>query len=229
MLSRLRGLIVLVQFSVTVAFVIVFMYMFRNNAHKVIKIWMKIQIFFLGIKFEIEGELDESCDLNLMNHQSLLDIIVIEYLHSKNLAWVAKKEIEKLPFFGHIIKAPRMISIDREDKAGIIHLIKEVKDRLAKGRPIAMFPEGTRSDGTHLLKFKAGAKMIANKFGMKVQPIIILNTRKILDSKKLKQTPGVVKIIYMEPIQADKKTDWFEKLEKDMNELYQKELAKNDN
>lgn len=223
MLSRIRGIIVLIQFSITVAIVVVAMYLFRNHTHKIIKIWMKIQMFLLGIKLEEVGTLDESCDMVLMNHQSLLDIIVMEHIHSRDLAWVAKKEISELFFFGHIIKAPRMISIDRQNKAGLIHLLKEVKDRLSKGRPIAMFPEGTRSDGSKLLKFKSGAAMVANKLNLKVQPVIILNTRTILDSKKLTATPGIVKVIYLDPIQADKKTDWFEQVEKNMNEVFEKE------
>lgn len=126
-LRKIRGLIVFIQFSISVAIVVFFMYLFRNHTHKVIKIWMKIQMFFLGIKLEIEGNLDESCDLILINHQSMLDIIVMEHLHSRNIAWVAKKEITDLFFFGHIIKAPRMISIDRENKAGLIHLLSEAK------------------------------------------------------------------------------------------------------
>lgn len=223
MLSRIRGIIVLIQFSITVGIVIVFMYTFRKHAHKVIKTWMKIQMYLLGIKLEQVGKLDTSCDMLVLNHQSLLDIIVMEYIHPRNLAWIAKKEITDLVFFGHIIKAPRMISVDREDKAGIIKLLKDCKDRLSKGRPIAVFPEGTRSSGKKMLRFKPGAKMIANKFNLKVQPAIIINTREILDSKNLKQKPGVVKVIYLDPVQADKKTDWFEKLEKDMNKVFNKE------
>jgi 1-acyl-sn-glycerol-3-phosphate acyltransferase len=202
------------------------MYTFRNHTHKVIKGWMKIQMFLLGIKLEQEGKLDTTCDMVVLNHQSLLDIIVMEYIHPRNLAWIAKKEITDLVFFGHIIKAPRMISVDREDKAGIIALLKDCKDRLSKGRPIAMFPEGTRSTGKRMLKFKPGAKMIANKFNLRVQPAIIINTRNILDSKNLKQTPGRVKVIYLDPVQADKKSDWFEKLEEDMNAVYKKEMEK---
>jgi len=224
MLSKLRGIIVLIQFSITVGIVIIAMYLFRKHTHKIIKFWMNIQVYLLGIKLEIKGKLDESCDLLLMNHQSILDIVVMEYLHSKDLAWVAKKEISNLFFFGHIIKAPRMISIDRENKAGIIHLLKEVKDRLSKNRPIAMFPEGTRSDGTKIIKFKSGAAIVANKLNLKVQGAVIINTRIILDSKKLTATPGVVKVIFLDPIQADKKTDWFEQLEKNMNEVFEKEL-----
>ena len=224
MLSRIRGFFVLIQFSITVAIVIALMYTFRTKTHAVIKAWMRIQIFLLGIKIETKGTLDESCDMVVMNHQSLLDIIIMEHLHSKDLAWVAKKEITDLFFFGHIIKAPRMISVDRENKAGIIHLLKESKDRLSKGRPVAMFPEGTRSNGKQMLSFKPGAKMIANKLNLKIQPAIILNTRDILDSKSLKQKPGKVKVIYLEPIEAKKGTDWFEKLELQMNLVFEEEI-----
>ncbi|KAB7886006.1 lysophospholipid acyltransferase family protein [Poseidonibacter ostreae] len=227
-MAKIRGIILLIQFSITVAITVCAMYLFRNHTHKVIKIWMNLQIKFLGIKIQTQGTLDESCDLVLMNHQSLLDIIIVEYLHNRDLAWVAKKEISDLFFFGHIIKAPRMISIDRENKAGIIHLFKEVKDRLDKGRPIAMFPEGTRSDGTKMLKFKAGAKMVANKYKLKVQPVLIFNTRNIVDSKKLEATPGLVKVIYLDPVQADKTTSWFEDTEENMKTLFEEEIKKYD-
>ncbi|OCL83139.1 lysophospholipid acyltransferase family protein [Arcobacter porcinus] len=222
-MRKIRGLFVAIQFSITVAFVILFMYIFRNHTHKVIKVWMKIQIFFLGIKIEIEGKADESCDLLLLNHQSMLDIIVIEYLHKRDIAWVAKQEITDMFFFGHIIKAPRMISIDRENKAGLIHLINEVKDRLSKDRPIAIFPEGTRSDGTFMGDFKAGAKMVGNKYGLKVQPIVLFGTRNIVDSQKLEASPGIVKIVYLEPVIASKETSWYEDTEKNMKEVFEKE------
>ena len=224
-MARIRGIILLIQFSITVAITVVLMYVFRNHTHKVIKVWMSFQMFVLGIKLETEGNLDESCDMVLMNHQSLLDIIVMEYIHSRDLAWVAKKEITDLFFFGHIIKAPRMISIDRENKAGIINLLKEAKDRLDKGRPIAMFPEGTRSDGKSMLSFKPGAKMVANKYNLKVQPVVLFNTRNIVDSKKLLANPGVVKVVYLEPVQADKNTDWFEQTEQKMKEVFNKECG----
>ena len=222
-MARIRGIILFIQFSITVAITVILMYIFKNHTHKVIKVWMHFQMFVLGIKLQTEGKLDESCDMILMNHQSLLDIIVMEYIHSRDLAWVAKKEITDLFFFGQIIKAPRMISIDRENKAGIINLLKEAKDRLDKGRPIAMFPEGTRSDGKQMLSFRPGAKILANRYNLRVQPIILFNTRNIVDSKKVLASPGIVKVIYLEPVQADKNTDWFEKIEEKMNETFNKE------
>ena len=222
-MARIRGIILFIQFSITVAITVILMYIFKNHTHKVIKVWMHFQMFVLGIKLQTEGKLDESCDMILMNHQSLLDIIVMEYIHSRDLAWVAKKEITDLFFFGQIIKAPRMISIDRENKAGIINLLKEAKDRLDKGRPIAMFPEGTRSDGKQMLSFRPGAKILANRYNLRVQPIILFNTRNIVDSKKVLASPGIVKVVYLDPVQADKNTDWFEKIEEKMNETFNKE------
>ena len=86
-----------------------------------------------------------------------------------------------------------------------------------------MFPEGTRSDGKSMGSFKPGAKMVANKHNLKVQPIILFNTRNIVDSKTLKASPGVVKVIYLEPIQASKDTTWFEDTETKMKEVFNKE------
>lgn len=222
-MKRIRGIFIFIQFSITVAIVVLCMYIFRNHTHKVIKIWMNVQMFFLGIKLKIEGKLDESCNMLIMNHQSLLDIIVIEYIHSRHIAWVAKKEITDLFFFGHIIKAPKMISIDRENKAGLIHLLNEAKDRLDRGRPIAMFPEGTRSDGTFMGEFKPGAKMVANKYNLRVQPIILFNTRNIIDSQNVKASSGVVKVVFLKPIQASKDTSWYEDTENLMRERFEAE------
>jgi len=224
-LSKIRGYLIVIQFSITVAITIVLMYLFRNHQHAIRKVWMKLEIKLLGIKFEQQGELDMSCDMVIMNHQSLLDIVVIEYLHERNLAWVAKKEIADLFFFGHIIKAPKMISIDREDKTGIVTLLKETKDRLSKGRPIAIFPEGTRSNGKRISKFKFGAKMVADRHKLRVQPIVLVNTRKILDSKTLVAAPGTVKVIYLDPIVASKKEDWLHETEEKMREILKNELA----
>lgn len=225
-MSKIRGYIILIQFSLTVAVVIILMYIFRKNNHAIRKIWMKIQMKLLGIKLEEVGTVDTSCDMIIMNHQSLLDIVVMEYIHDKNLAWVAKKEISDLFFFGHIIKAPKMISINREDKTGIVTLLREVKDRLSHGRPIAMFPEGTRGDGTTLKKFKSGAKIVADKYNLKVQPVVMLNTRKILDSKTLNAMPGVVKVIYLEPLIAQKSENWLHETEEKMRIILENELKK---
>ena len=200
------------------------MYIFNQHHHKIRKVWTALQVKLLGIKLEIKGELDTTCDMVMMNHQALLDIVIMEHIHPRNLAWVGKKEITDLFFFGHIMKAPKMISINREDKTGIVTLLREGKERLDAGRPIAMFPEGTRSDGKRIAHFKSGARILADKYNLKVQPVVMLHTREVLDSKTLRATPGVVKVIFLEPMVASKESDWFVQIENQMKEVFYKEL-----
>lgn len=224
-LSKIRGFIALIQFVITILIVIVLMYIFNRYNHKIRQVWASMQMKLLGIALEIEGDLDSTADLILINHQSLLDIVITEHLHPRNIAWVAKREIEKLPIFGHILKAPKMISIDRENKAGLVTLLKEVKNRLDNNRPIAIFPEGTRTDGKKILHFKAGAKLIAEKYNLKVQPIVLLNTREILDSKTLNATPGIVKVNYLPSFVVDKNSNWYQDLEISMREIVENNNA----
>ena len=222
--NKIRGYLTLVQLVITVTIVIILMYLFRKNNRKIRQVWGKLQLKLMGITIETQGKVDPNVNMIVMNHQSLLDIILLEALHPKDIAWVAKKEIADLPWFGHILKAPKMIIVERESKSSLVKLLKEAKEKFQQNRPIAIFPEGTRSDGKKLRKFKVGAKMIAEKNNMLVQPIVIVGSKKIFDSQKLTQENGIVKIIYLPTIQAQRKTDWYDKVEIDMTTILQKNL-----
>jgi len=224
-LSNIRGFLTIIQFVVTVLVVIVLMYLFRNNTHIIRRTWAKMQTFLMSFRIKQHGSTSPQATLLVLNHQSLIDIVALEAIYPKNLCWIAKKEIEDIPIFGHIIPAPRMISIDRKDKRSIIKMLKEGKERVSEGRVLAMFPEGTRGRGDKLLKFQSGAKILAEKLDLIVQPAIIVGARHIFDSKNLDAHRGEVKVIYLEPI--DPKTDeaWFEKMYHTMEERLALELA----
>jgi len=95
-----------------------------------------------------------------------------------------------------------------------------------QNRVIALFPEGTRGDGEKLLQFKGGAKLIAQKYNLKVQPIIIRNARKLFDSQNHTNNRGTIEIEYLESRYAKRGTNWFEQIEKKMNEVFDKEKIK---
>jgi 1-acyl-sn-glycerol-3-phosphate acyltransferase len=222
--SKLRAVFTAAQFTITVSIVIILMYIFNSKNHIIRHYWARMQLFLMGVKLEIKGEIDPSSDILMLNHQSILDIVLFEALDNRNLAWIAKKEIANIPWFGRILDAPKMIVVERESKTSLIKLLRDAKDRFKKGRPIAIFPEGTRSNGRTLRKFKAGAKIIAETNHMKVQPIILIGTRDIFDSQNFEQKPGIVKIIYLPTVKAEKKTSWYSDLEEQMKETFRKEL-----
>ena len=223
-MSKIRAIFTISQMILTVTITIILMYLFNKQNRKIRQVWASLQLKLLGIQLEVVGEIDNDADMYIMNHQSVMDIILFEYLLARNTAWVAKKEIADIPWFGRILKAPDMIIVERESKSALIKLLKDSKEKLSQNRPIAIFPEGTRTDGKRLRKFKVGAKMIANKYQLKVQSFVIINSLEILDSKKLTQTPGKVKIICLPTVQADKKTTWYDDVENNMREVLQKEL-----
>jgi len=223
-MGKIRALFTIIQMVITVTITIILMYIFKKQNRKIRIAWASMQMKLLGIKLEIQGSIDESADMYMMNHQSVMDIILFEYLFARNTAWVAKKEIADIPWFGRILKAPDMIIVERESKSALVKLLKDTKEKLAQNRPIAIFPEGTRTDGKRLRKFKVGAKMMANKYKLKVQPLVIIGSLEILDSKKLTQTPGTVKIICLPTVQAQKGSTWYEDTEVLMAETLAKEL-----
>ncbi len=225
-MNKIRGIFTITQMLITVSFVIIFMYIFRSNNRKIRKLWGALQMKLLGVDLEIVGVEDKEADMIIMNHQATMDIVIFEYLASRDIAWIAKKEIGDIPWFGHILKAPHMIMVERESKSSLVKLIKDSKVKLEDNRQIAIFPEGTRTDGTKLRKFKAGAKIIAQKYNLSVQPIVIVGSLDIWDSKKFIQKSGTVKIIYLDTVKADKKTTWYEDTEELMKNTLEKELDK---
>lgn len=224
-LAKIRGFYVMIEFVITVLMTIVLMYTFRNNTHPIRRTWGRLQTFLMGFNIKQIGEASPLTTLLVMNHQSLVDIVALETIYPKNLCWIAKKEIEDIPLFGHIIPAPRMISIDRNDKRSIIKMMKEGKERVSEGRVLAMFPEGTRGHGDKLLKFQSGAKILAEKLDLIVQPTIIVGARHILDSQNLDAHSGEVKVIYLDPINPKEDAQWFEKMYHAMEERLALELA----
>ena len=224
--QKIKAVLILIQFVITVSITIFLMWAFNDKHWYFRKKWASMQAFFIGYKLDIQGSPDPEAKMLLMNHQSLLDIVILEGIYPQNLSWVAKKEIANMTFFGKILTLPKMIILDREDKRkSLVKLFKDVKDRLANARVIAMFPEGTRGDGKTLLPFKSGAKLIAEKLDLKVQPAVIVNTRAIVDSQNFVANKGKITVIYLDPINPKDDPNWFEILQQNMQDTLTKELA----
>lgn len=197
----------------------------RPYARKLSSWFLRLSTFF---STEIEGKEDPEADMFLVNHQSDLDIGIMETITSRDLAWVAKKELFHVPFFGLALRIPEDIAVERESKTSLVKLLRDAKNRLDKGRVITMFPEGTRSTSGKMLPFKSGAKVIADKYKLRVQPIVLMQTAKYYNIKKLYYKPGRIKVIFMDSFIADKSDEnWLKDLRVKMQKVYDNELANN--
>ncbi len=180
----------------------------------------RLSMFLMGAKAVQEGEMDPQADLYLMNHQGIIDIVAMEALQNNHLRWVAKKELFEALWFGNLLRGGDMISIDRSSKAGLIKLMKDVKESLEeKHRAVAIFPEGTRAKGQKLLPFKQGTNMIAKKLGLKVQPVVITGSKYVLNEHDKTGHSGTVHYKFLPTIDvSNAPDDWYEKIQETMQQ-----------
>lgn len=205
----------------TAVFMIPALMLFGKYKSTIIHHINRLTLFMMGGKLQMHGKIDKSADMYVINHQGIVDIIALEALQNVNLRWVAKKELFDALWFGNLLKHSEMISLDRGNKAGLLKLIKDVKlSKESLHRPVAIFPEGTRSDKQALLSFKQGTKIIANKLELKIQPIVITGSKWVLNEHIKTGHNGTVHCEYLPTI--DVKTaneDWFEVLRDDMQKV----------
>ena len=188
--------------------------------------WLiRLSIF---LRTSITGKEDPNAQLFLINHQSDLDIVVMETISKRDIAWVAKKELFDIPFFGLALRLPQDIAVHRESKTSLIKLLKDAKKVLSTNRAIAMFPEGTRSAKGIMLPFKSGAKLLADSNSLVVQPVVFIETAKHYNIKEFFYKSGSIKVIYLDSFVADKNdSEWLSDLRIKMQKVYDDELANN--
>ncbi len=211
---------------VSLAFMILIFKIVPKPYSRKISSWMiRLSIFFSA---NVKGQEDPNTQMFLLNHQSDLDIALMETITSRDLAWVAKKELFDMPFYGLALKLPGDIPVERESKTSLIKLIKDAKRVLDQQRAITMFPEGTRSQKGKMLPFKAGAKIVADKYKLIVQPVVMIKTSAFYNIKNFYYKPGKITVIYMDSFVADKSDkEWLNNLRIKMQKVYDDELANN--
>lgn len=224
--ARISWLFATIVILSSLGLMILLYYIVPKPYSRKISAWLiRLTTFF---SVDIQGKEDPEAQMFLINHQSDLDIGIMETITSKDLAWVAKKELFEIPFFGLALKLPQDIAVERESKTSLIKLLKDAKNRLDKGRTITMFPEGTRSTKGKMLPFKSGAKMVADKYKLRVQPVVLMQTAKYYNVKKFYYKPGRIKVIYLDSFIADKSDkEWLNELRVKMQKVYDDELADN--
>jgi len=186
----------------------------------------RLTLFMMGGKLAQVGDMDTTADMYIMNHQGIVDIIGLEALQNNHLRWVAKKELFDALWFGNLLRHGEMISLDRGNKAGLRKLISDVKaSRDQYHRPVAIFPEGTRTDKQALLSFKQGTNLIAKKLELRVQPIVITGSKWVLNEHIRTGHSGTVNYTFLESI--DVKSDdkeWFDNVKNSMQKVIDDEL-----
>lgn len=125
----------------------------RGLPQAVTKRWHRGVARLAGIEISTQGlPVDDHPVLMVSNHISYLDIIVLGALLP--CSFVAKEDVAGWPVFGWMAKLQRTVFISRDPRKAASQL-EVMKERMAEGGCIILFPEGTSSDGSRVLPFKS--------------------------------------------------------------------------
>ncbi|MDO9435881.1 1-acyl-sn-glycerol-3-phosphate acyltransferase [Hydrogenophaga sp.] len=136
----------------------------------------------------------------LVKHQSTWETFCMPALMPHPLAYVFKKELLYVPFFGWAMGRMDMIHIDRSKRAQAFNKVVEQGQRLLnQGTWVIMFPEGTRIARGQKGQYKNGGTRLAVETGAPVIPIAVTSA-KCWPRKAFIRKPGTVEFSIGKPI-----------------------------
>lgn len=166
----------------------------------------KVCLFISGVKIDAKGVENiplYSPALLVPNHNSFYDILVTYTVIPTVFGFVAKKEIEKVPFLNVWMYFVRCLFIDRTNMKESLKTILKGVEQLKSGVSVCIFPEGTRSKDGKMLPFKEGSLKMAEKAGCPVIPIAIKGSSAIFENQFPRIKKGRVSIEIGKPIYAN--------------------------
>ena len=171
--------------------------------------WFRVVIWgtrvFLGVRVQVSGmehlPLGQTGSAILLSkHQSALETLLLPTLISHPLAFVFKRELLRIPFFGWSMARLDMIHIDRESRAQALkQVVSQGKALLEQGVWIILFPEGTRIERGQQGTYQTAGTRLAVQAGAPVIPIAVA-LGKCWPRKGFVKYPGVVQVSIGRPI-----------------------------
>jgi 1-acyl-sn-glycerol-3-phosphate acyltransferase len=154
----------------------------------------------LGIRLRVEGEVPRGPVLIAVKHQSMLE--TLEMVRLTNLpVIVMKKELADIPLFGFLTRRYGVIPVERSAGARALRsLVEEGRGAIAAGRPVIIYPEGTRVPVGKAPPLKSGFAALYRALGLPVVPVALDSGR--LWGRGFVHRSGTVTIRFGETIAA---------------------------
>jgi 1-acyl-sn-glycerol-3-phosphate acyltransferase len=174
-----------------------------NLAFSISKIWARVMLLVTGARVRIQGKEKIQKGRSyviISNHQSVFDILAIVTSLGAQYRWTIKKELLKIPLFGHALYASRNIFIDRSNPEKARESIQKGLDRLPAGVSVMFFAEGTRSSDGRLKEFKKGGFNVALEKSYPILPVTVNGSRHVLPKGSIVFSPGRIQVVVGDPI-----------------------------
>ena len=126
-----------------------------------------------GLDYEVRGEIPQGGVLVAAKHMSMWDTVTL-YLLLDDAVVVVKRELLNIPFYGWYIRRAGVIAIDRAGHASALRkMAAQGRAAIAEGRPIVIFPEGTRKNPDAPPDYKPGVAGLYGQLGVACVPVAL--------------------------------------------------------
>lgn len=171
------------------------------------RLWVHGILFLLkhlcGLTWEVRGREHLPADgaiLIASKHQSAWDTLIFPLL-VRDPAYVLKRELLLLPFFGWIMWRLRMVAVDRKGGASALRRMLAAARRIVAGqrRPLVIYPEGTRTAPGEHRPYHPGVAALYGELAVPVVPVA-LNSGLYWPRQSFLRRPGRIVLEFLEPI-----------------------------
>jgi 1-acyl-sn-glycerol-3-phosphate acyltransferase len=155
--------------------------------------------FLLGIRTRVEGEVPHGPALVAVKHQSMYETLEIALILDTP-ATVMKSELGRIPLWGRLTRVYGILHVDRDGGGTALRqLLRSAQEAVAEGRPIVIFPEGTRVAPGESPPLEAGFAGLYRSLGLPVVPVA-LDSGRIWPRRRFVKRPGWVTMRFGTPI-----------------------------
>ncbi|MBI5502840.1 MAG: 1-acyl-sn-glycerol-3-phosphate acyltransferase [Deltaproteobacteria bacterium] len=172
-------------------------------AYEIGRFWAMANLWTLGADLHILGRehvVPGQAYVLMVNHQSHLDTGAVVAALPMHLAYVMKQELRKIPIFGYGCERMGMVYVERGNRESARRSMAEAARRVAAGRSVVFYPEGTRSRDGRLGEFKTGGFRLAIEAQVPILPVSISGTRAMFPPDSWRFRAGRIDIVIGDPI-----------------------------
>ncbi len=154
-------------------------------------LWSRWVFLMGGIRFRVEGKENLVAGekyVFMSNHTHEADIALLYMALKRDIVFVSKRELSKVPFAGWYAALKGHIFIERSNPTGAQYSMMRAAEKLKRRlRSVVIFPEGTYFKDGYIRPFRPGGAVLAMQTGMRIVPVAI-HTRANIEEMLIKGT-----------------------------------------
>jgi 1-acyl-sn-glycerol-3-phosphate acyltransferase len=171
--GSLAFLHIFIGLLLSVAIILPALWLWRaeNLRNRIVLAWFRLFLRILAVRPKVSGEIASPPVLLVANHLGWLDILVLS--STLSASFVSKAEVRRWPVIGWLCASADTVFVERGNRGSAEQTTREIVHTLQRGRSVAVFPEGTSTDGNCIKPFRRRLFRAALAAGRPVQAVAL--------------------------------------------------------